>query len=161
MNNLYEIDFQKWIDTTIYNLKHGRFGDLDIEHLIEELEDLGKSEKRALESNLVVLIAHLLKLDVQFDAPIEMKNSWIYSVVEHRKRVLLSLKKTPSLKSYLLEAIENSYQDSRDLAIKEGQLASFGIRKPDEIQYPLDNPFSIDELLNEDFLGKYISQNQN
>ena len=59
---LYDQDFKKWIETTIYQLQKGDFSSLDIDNLIEELTELGKSEKRALESNLMILLAHLLKL---------------------------------------------------------------------------------------------------
>ena len=67
---------------------------------------MGKSEKRALESNLMVLLAHLLKLKIQHDAPDSMKGSWYSSIVEHRQRVLDNLADTPSLKSFLTEALE-------------------------------------------------------
>ena len=61
-NNLYEHDLQYWIEQTIQQLRNREFGALDIEHLIEELVDLGKAEKNALKSNLTILLAHLLKL---------------------------------------------------------------------------------------------------
>ena len=63
--NLYDHDFQEWIQKTIEHLQKSEFEQLDREHLIEELEDLGRSEKRSLESNLMILMAHLLKLKIQ------------------------------------------------------------------------------------------------
>lgn len=66
---LYDQDFQNWINETIYQLENQQFDRLDIQHLIEELVDLGKSEKRALESHLMILIAHLLKLKIQQNTP--------------------------------------------------------------------------------------------
>lgn len=151
MKYLYEEDFQVWIDTTIQNLKKREFESLDIENLIEELTNLGKSEKNALKSNLMILLAHLLKLKVQFDAPDTMKMSWYNSVIEHRQRVLNNLQDTPSLKNFLPEAIEQAYPQSRKLAIKEGKLAAFGVRIPDESEYPHTCPFSLEQILNEDF----------
>lgn len=151
MKYLYEEDFQVWIDTTIQNLKKREFESLDIENLIEELTNLGKSEKNALKSNLMILLAHLLKLKVQFDAPDTMKMSWYNSVIEHRQRVLNNLQDTPSLKNFLPEAIEQAYPQSRKLAIKEGKLAAFGVRVPDESEYPHTCPFSLEQILNEDF----------
>jgi hypothetical protein len=121
--------------------------------LIEELTNLGKSEKNALKSNLMILLAHLLKLKVQFDVPDTMKMSWYNSVIEHRQRVLNNLQDTPSLKNFLPEAIEQAYPQSRKLAIKEGKLAAFGVRVPDEIEYPHTCPFSLEQILNEDFYG--------
>ncbi|MBE9074729.1 DUF29 domain-containing protein, partial [Microcystis sp. LEGE 08355] len=81
---LYEQDFQLWLATTISHLQKREFAALDTDNLIEELTELGKSEKRTLESNLMILLAHLLKLKVQQDAPPSMKDSWYCSIIEHR-----------------------------------------------------------------------------
>ena len=153
---LYERDLQQWIDQTVEQLRNREFGALDIEHLIEELIDLGKSEKNTLRSNLTMLLAHLLKFKVQHDVPDMMKASWYSSVLEHRQRVLNNLADTPSLKSYLVDALEKSYPDGRKLAIKEGKLAKFGVRVPEESMYPMICPFSVEQILDEDFYGLYI-----
>jgi len=152
-NTLYDSDLQLWIEQTIQHLQNHEFESLDIQHLIEELVDLGKSEKNTLRSNLKILLAHLLKLKIQHDAPDSMKGSWYSSVVEHRQRVLDNLADTPSLKSFLVEAIEKAYPDARKLAIKEGKFAKFGVRIPEESEYPITFPFSIEQILNEDFYG--------
>lgn len=150
---LYDRDLQLWIEQTIQQLQSHEFEALDIEHLIEELVDLGKSEKNTLRSNLMILLAHLLKLQLQSDAPDTMKGSWYSSVLEHRQRVLNNLADTPSLKSFLVEAVEKAYVDGRKLALKEGQLAKLGVRVPEESEYPMMCPFSIDQILDEDFYG--------
>lgn len=150
---LYDKDFQKWISETIQLLQQREFEAIDIEHLIEELTDLGKAEKNALRSNLKVLLAHLLKLQVQSDAPDTMKSSWYDSVNEHRERVLDALISTPSLKSYLEEAITEAYPGARKLAIKDSKNAKFGVRIPNEDEYPMTCPFSIEQILEEDFYG--------
>ena len=152
-NTLYDHDLQLWIEQTIDQLKNREFELIDIEHLIEELIDLGNSEKNRLKSNLKILLAHLLKLRVQFDAPDTMKGSWYSSVLEHRQRVLDNLADTPSLKGFLGEAVEKAYTDGRKLAIKEGKLARFGLQIPEESKYPLSCPFSLEEILDEDFYG--------
>lgn len=152
-NNLYEHDLQYWIEQTIQQLRNREFGSLDIEHLIEELIDLGKAGKNALKSNLTILLAHLLKLMVQRDAPDMMKGSWYSSVLEHRQRVLNNLSDTPFLKSFLVEAVEKAYPDSRKLAIKQGKLANFGVRMREEGEYPMVCPFSVEQILDEDFYG--------
>ncbi|ALB41113.1 MULTISPECIES: DUF29 domain-containing protein [Nostocales] len=152
-NTLYDSDLQLWIEQTIQQLQNHEFESLDIQHLIEELVDLGKSEKNTLRSNLKILLAHLLKLKIQHDAPDSMKGSWYSSVVEHRQRVLDNLADTPSLKSFLVEAIEKAYPDARKLAIKEAKFAKFGVRIPEESEYPITFPFSIEQILNEDFYG--------
>ena len=152
-NTLYDSDLQLWIEQTIQQLQNHEFESLDIQHLIEELVDLGKSEKNTLRSNLKILLAHLLKLKIQHDAPDSMKGSWYSSVVEHRQRVLDNLADTPSLKSFLVEAVEKAYPDARKVAIKEGKLAKFGVRIPEESDYPITFPFSIEQILDEDFYG--------
>ncbi|BAZ83893.1 DUF29 domain-containing protein [Dolichospermum compactum] len=152
-NTLYDSDLQLWIEQTIQQLQNHEFESLDIQHLIEELVDLGKSEKNTLRSNLKILLAHLLKLKIQHDAPDSMKGSWYSLVMEHRQRVLDNLADTPSLKSFLVEAIEKAYPDARKLAIKESKFAKFGVRIPEESEYPITFPFSIEQILNEDFYG--------
>lgn len=150
---LYESDYQTWLEKTIDCLKKQQFDNLDIAHLIEELTDLGRSEKKALESNLMILIAHLLKLTIQHSVPDSMKGSWYDSVVEHRQRICKSLRDTPSLKSYLETALQSAYPDARKVAIKEGKLAKLGMPIPAESDYPLTCPFTITQLLDEDFMG--------
>ena len=153
-NQLYERDFNVWRETIIKKIKQQDFNDIDWEHLLLELEDMGKSEKRSFLSNLTILIAHLLKLTVQADAPEMMKGSWYSSVTEHRFRVKKDLEENPSFKNYLHEVIFIAYADARKLAIKESKNAKLGVRKPDETEYPLDFPFTIEQLLDEDFYGE-------
>ncbi|MEO3707258.1 DUF29 domain-containing protein [Trichormus azollae] len=152
-NKLYHSDLQLCIEQTIQQLENHEFESLDIEHLIEELVDLGTSEKNTLRSNLKILLAHLLKFKIQHDLPDSMKGSCYSSVIEHRQRVLDNLADTPSLKSFLMEAVEKAYPDARKVAIKEGTLAKFGVRVPEESEYPITCPFSIGQILNEDFYG--------
>ncbi|MFN7854221.1 DUF29 domain-containing protein [Anabaena sp. AL09] len=153
-NQLYERDFNVWRETIIKKIKQQDFNDIDWEHLLLELEDMGKSEKRSFLSNLTILIAHLLKLTVQADAPEMMKGSWYSSVTENRFRVRKDLEENPSFKNYLHEVIFIAYADARKLAIKESKNAKFGVRKPDETEYPLDFPFTLEQLLDEDFYGE-------
>ena len=153
LTTLYDGDFNCWIEQTIQQLKDRQFEALDIEHLIEELEDLGKSEKRALESNLMVLLAHLLKLKIQCEVPDTMTGSWYDSVNEHRQRVQKSLQDLPSLKSHLATAISSAYPDARRLAIKQSKKAKFGVRLSLESDYPNACPFSVEQILDDDFYG--------
>ncbi|ACK68723.1 protein of unknown function DUF29 [Gloeothece citriformis PCC 7424] len=150
---LYETDFNLWIETTINQLKNNQFESLDIHNLIDELKDLGKSDKNALESNLMILLAHLLKLTIQNDVPEMMKTSWYNSVIEHRKRIKKQIQKIPSLKPYLETIVNEAYTDGRDIAIRESKLAKHGISIPDESAYPENCPFTIEQILDEDFYG--------
>lgn len=150
---LYDQDFHLWIEQMIRRLQNREFESIDVEHLIKELTDLGKSDKNALESNLMVLLAYLLKLKVQHDAPYQMKGSWYNSIDEHRTRVIYQLSDAPSLKSYLETAIKKAYPRARKLAIKEGKRAVSGICVSRESEYPGDCPFSVEQILDEEFYG--------
>ncbi len=94
---LYEQDYQLWLDTTINNLKQRNFDNLDIDLLIEEIEEMGGSLKDALENNLIVVLAHLLKWKYQ---PEHRSGIWGASIKEHRRRISKSIQKHPSLKKY-------------------------------------------------------------
>ncbi len=153
--NLYEQDFQRWLVETANCLRDRDFGAIDTDHLIEELDDLGNSNKAALESNLAILLAHLHKLAVQSDAPDTMKNSWYNSIDEHRQRVKKQFTKNPSLKSYWNIALAEAYSDARKLAIKEGQRAKFGVSIHAISDYPQQCPFSQDQIFDDDFYGVF------
>jgi hypothetical protein len=153
-NQLYEQDFNLWRESVIEQIKEHRFHDVDWEHLLLELEDMGKAEKRSFKSNLTILIAHLLKLTVQADAPETMKGIWYSSVTEHRFRVKKDLEENPSFQNYMTEIIPQAYADARKLAIKEGKKAKLGVRQPSEAEYPLDCPYFVEQLLDEDFYGE-------
>ncbi len=140
---MYEQDFNRWREIIVEQIKARNLSAIDWENLLIELEEMGKAEKRAFISNLTILIAHLLKIMVQTDAPESMKGSWYSSVTEHRFRIQKYLQESPSFKRYLEEAIANAYQDARRLAIKEGKKASFGIPNPNPEGYPNQCPFTI------------------
>ena len=151
LKKLYEQDIELWRKTTIQQIRAQQFTEIDWEHLLEELEEMSKSDRQALTSNLVILIAHLLKLQVQFDAPDSMKGSWYESVNEHRFRVKDDLQEKPSLKSYLAPALTKAYPKARSLAIKDSKNAKWGVRQPSEKEYPVDCPFTLEQILDDDF----------
>ncbi|WP_375513327.1 DUF29 domain-containing protein [uncultured Nostoc sp.] len=152
-NQLYEQDFNLWRESIIEQIKEHRFNDINWEHLLIELEHMGKSEKRSFISNLTILIAYLLMLTVQSDAPEMIKTSWYSSVTENRFRVKKDLSENPSFKNYITEVIFQAYADARKLAIKESKKAKLGVRKPTDTEYPFNCPFLIEQLLDEDFYG--------
>ena len=96
-NNLYNEDYYLWLQNTVQLLREGKFSEVDAANLIEEIEDMGKSEKRALESNLVVLLLHLLKYKYQ---PSKRTNNWKSNIREHRRRIRKAFRDSPSLKKY-------------------------------------------------------------
>ena len=75
--NLYECDFNLWVEATAQLLRDGRLTELDVVNLLEEVESMGNSDKQALESNLVVILLHLLKWQYQ---PNKRTRSWEKSI---------------------------------------------------------------------------------
>ncbi|HEY9770788.1 MAG TPA: DUF29 domain-containing protein [Coleofasciculaceae cyanobacterium] len=137
---LYDRDYCQWLTRTAELLKKKEFTQLDLKNLIEEIESLGKSEKRAIESNLIVVILHLLKWQYQ---PSMRSNSWKSSIREHRRRVQRLLTDSPSLKNHLLFALADCYLAAKKQAADETGLSA--------VVFP-EECLSLAEFLDEDFL---------
>lgn len=116
MSETYLADFNSWIDQTAQLLREGRWHEVDVAHLIEEVEDLGKSERRGIASQLTRLLLHLLKWQYQ---PQRRSDSWLDSITDARTRIELALEDSPSLKDYPSEQLEASYQRARRQAAKQ------------------------------------------
>ena len=97
-NTAYKDDVIAWSREQAELLTTGRWELLDIEHLADEILDVGKSEQRELESRMALLLMHLLKWRFQ---PDRRGESWEKTIKEQRKALLFRLKKTPSLKPNL------------------------------------------------------------
>ncbi len=95
MNALYEQDIIAWANEQACFIRAGRFDLLDLEHIAEEIEDVGKSEKRELVSRMAILLSHLLKWQYQAG---RRGASWQRTIKEQRKEIAYDLKETPSLK---------------------------------------------------------------
>ena len=91
----YEIDVVAWANEQARLIRAGRFDLLDLEHIAEEIEDVGKSERRELASRMAVLLAHLLKWQYQSE---RRGSSWERTIKVQRKSIAVRLEKTPSLK---------------------------------------------------------------
>jgi hypothetical protein len=140
-SQLYDQDFYLWLQMTAQQLKAGNFAEVDLGNLIEEIECMGRSEKRALESNLIVLLIHLLKYKYQ---PEKRTNSWLSTIYEHRRRLNKNLQDSPSLKKYLGEILGECYQDARQQAALETSLSLN--------TFPLEFPFTTAQCLHQNFL---------
>jgi hypothetical protein len=135
-NNLYEQDFYLWTQITAEQLKKNKFNEIDITNLIEEIESMGRSEKRELKSRLVVLLMHLLKWHYQ---PEKRSESWRSTITEQRICIEGLLEDSPSLKPTLSEVFEDCYQKARLKASDEtGIKLNF---------FPKESPFSLEETL--------------
>ncbi|MBE9141760.1 DUF29 domain-containing protein [Planktothrix mougeotii] len=137
---LYEQDFYSWVYQQSNLLREGKFEQLDLAHLIEELEDLGNRHYDQLESRLIQLIAHLLKWQIQHW---KRTNSWRATIRIQRTAIAKLLRRNPGLKSRLEEALNESWSEARDFAIAETDL-------PDD-QFPEVCPFSVEQIMSSDF----------
>ena len=113
----YEKDFFAWSQEQERLLRSGRFSQLDVAHLVEEIEDLGKRERRALESRLAVLIGHLLKWRYQPDYP--NRKSWRATINAQRRAISRLLDDNPSFRPLLDGFIAGAYPDAVDLAVAQ------------------------------------------
>jgi hypothetical protein len=138
---LYDQDYYLWLVQTAQLLENKQLAHLDLNHLLEEIEDMGKREKRALISNLEILLMHLLKYQYQ---PENRSNSWRYTIFEHRDRIEKQFNDSPSLKSYLLENFDSAYLKARQKAAIETGLALD--------VFPNVCPFSPENTLDSEFL---------
>jgi Domain of unknown function DUF29 len=137
---LYDTDFNQWIELQTKLLRDRQLNHLDIENLIEEIESLGKSDKRQLKSRLEVLLHHLLKWQYQ---PTERTGSWKGTIAEQRRRIRDLLLDSPSLKPYVETMANACYADAREQASLETGLALDC--------FPSDCPYTMADVLNSEF----------
>ena len=107
---LYEQDFVAWCEDTANKLKKRDLDHLDFENLIEEIESLGRSDRRELKNRLTVLFAHILKR-MYVNSP-EKFNGWELTIIEQRRQIQDLLEDSPSLKSYLAEIFAKVYANA-------------------------------------------------
>lgn len=145
--SLYESDYYAWALDQARALRAGRAADLDGENVAEELEDLGKTIRRELQSHLELILSHLLKWAYQ---PERRSPSWENTIVEQRERVSDLLSKNPSLKSALNELVVEAYRYARGAAGNDMGLAPRDWRR----LFPPKCPWPVNEIVNRSFLPK-------
>jgi len=116
---LYELDYSLWSGEQVALLRAGKFGSLDTENLIEELESWGRSDRRALDSQMVRLMLHLLKWQYQ---PRRRSPSWESSIFNARSEIEVILEDSPSLRNYLEGNLQKNYMRARKEAVLETRL---------------------------------------
>ena len=138
--NSYDKDVIAWANEQARLLRAGRFDALDIEHIADEIEDVGKSEIRELASRMAVLLAHMLKWQYQ---PGGRGNSWRRTIKEQRNRVGLCIDQTPSLKADLRNSVwwSDVWSDAVAKASQETGLGDF----------PESCPWTFDQIMNPEF----------
>lgn len=136
----YQQDFYAWSKHNANLLRQGKLAEIDVFNIAEELDDMGISQLRALESRLTILLAHLLKWQFQSE---KLTPSWKYTIIEQRKQVNKILKRSPSLKHDLNETLVDAYDSARRYAASEThlQLDTFPLTCPYSLEQTLDDKF--------------------
>ncbi len=140
MNTLYETDFYAWTLEQAQFLESGQWERLDREHLVEEIESLGRQQRQELRNRLAILIAHLLKW--QFQPQLRGK-SWVATLRIQRREVQDLLAENPSLKPYLMEVLSPAFERGVDQVVKETPL--------DYRDLPDTLPYTLEQLLDDGF----------
>ena len=139
MSNLYDTDFYAWANEQTALLRAGKLSAADIGHIAEEIESMGRSEKRALSSRLAVLLAHLLKWQAQ---PALRGRSWLLSIREQRRGVAKVLRDNPSLRPHVPGLIAEAYEDALLAAQRETGLS--------ESMFPATCPWTFEQAMQDD-----------
>lgn len=132
----YEVDPHAWATEQAELIRLGRFDELDIENLVDEVQDVARRERRELVSRLSLVYQHLLKWDHQ---PDRRSASWARTIVEQRRQVDELLDEARSLRSHLPALTETAFRQGRVAALNEADLPTATI--------PDINPYSWDELM--------------
>jgi len=138
----YEADIVAWAYEQAWLVRNKKFELLDIGHIAEEIEDVGKSEQRELASRMGVLLCHLLKWQYQ---PARQGASWKATIKTQRERVRRRLNQTPSLKKCLKDSewLADAWDDARDAAEKETGVSYE--------KFPEKCPWTIENILSDDW----------
>src|ERR1051325_1039077 len=137
----YDEDFFAWTEEQARLLREGAFSEIDAANLAEEIESMGKNNRRELGSRLAVLLMHLLKWHYQ---PNRRSPSWATTVRDQRDEIEEILSDSPSLRPVVRDALSSVYKRARRKAIGETGLP--------EATFPSDCPFTLEQILAEDFL---------
>lgn len=140
MTTHYDSDFYGWTQEQANFLRSGSLNQLDTQNLLEEIESMGRSERRELESRLEVLLAHLLKWKYQEG---RRSRSWTLTIIGQRQKVSRCLKESPSLKHKLNESLEGAYSDAVITAERETQIS--------RNVFPDTCPWTFEQIIDTDF----------
>lgn len=137
---LYDLDFFAWANEQARLLRAGKLSEADIDHIAEEIENIGRAEKRELISRLSVLLSHLLKWQYR---PLKRGARWEVTIRNHRRALADHLLDNPSLKAKFAEAVARAYADARG-----GAYAETGL--PEAI-FPATCDWTFDQIMAPDF----------
>lgn len=143
-SKLYDRDFYLWLQIQAKLLRERKLEDVDFESLIEEIESMGRSEKKELKSRLTTLIEHLLKIHYWQSEKANNARGWRQTIVEQRRQIEYLLSDSPSLRAFLAEIWRECYVNARKDLIKKYEL--------DAETFPSEPAFSLEDILNEDYI---------
>ena|SRR6185312_14438443 len=135
----YDEDFFAWTQEQSRLLRAGELSLVDAENVAEELESMGRNNRRELRSRLVVLLTHFLKLQYQ---PHRRSRSWIATISTQRNEIELILDDSPSLRPVLYETLADAYGRARREAATQTDLSI--------ATFPDDCPYTVDQVMAED-----------
>jgi hypothetical protein len=143
-SKLYEQDFYLWLQTTAKLLKEKQLELVDFDSLIEEIESMGRSEKKELKSRFTILIEHLLKIKYWQAEKANNIRGWRQTIVEQRRQIEYLLEDSPSLRGLLAELLSECYLNARKDILKKYELEA-GL-------FPSEPEFSLEDILNADYI---------
>lgn len=138
----YDTDFYTWTQAQAALLREGAFNELDLVNLAEEIESLGKSDRRALGSHLEGLVMHLLKWQYQ-PRRRQTGHSWYSTIVEHRSQIRAIVEDSPSLQRAVSVLLERRYPSARQRASGDTHLSL--------VTFPEACPWSAEQVLDAAF----------
>lgn len=137
----YERDFFAWTEATAKLIRQGRLNEIDGDAVAEEIESLGRSDRREVVSRLIILIQHLLKCQLR---PANPSKSWIATIREQRLAIELVLDDSPSLRAQMDSCIAKAYPQAAEKAAVEMKVKT----NP----FPQVCPFTPDQILGQELL---------
>jgi hypothetical protein len=141
----YDDDFLSWTQEQAHYLRAGLFGAVDVNHVAEELEDLGNEQIHAVQSHLTNLLMHVLKWHYQ---PTHQTRSWRVSIRNARIEIRKRMRRSPRLVHDIERLFPEAYEDARKLAGDETGLAIE--------TFPNTCPWELHQMLDEDFWPEAI-----
>jgi hypothetical protein len=137
----YDDDFFAWTQEQARLLRAGELAVVDVENLAEEIESVGRSDRREIRNRLIVLLVHLLKWRYQ---PRRRAASWSDTIAEQRLQIDSILADSPSLQPFFAEILTDAYGRARSKAARETEMALE--------TFPAACPYTPEQILSEDFL---------
>ena len=134
-------DYALWLEQQIELIRERQFAQLDIANLVDELEFILSSRRKALRTRLAVLTSHLLKCEFQ---PAHKSNSWIRTICTQRNAIDRLIEQSPSLGPLALPSAQHEYKRALRQAAKESGLP--------KSSFPCELPYTEQQLLDFDFI---------